>query len=97
MEHMLERMDVKLLVTLVGNQVVTVALVVAHKQILAVRRTGSVSVAGIYFCPILQRLFDRKESRMGVDFVGNIVRRQEVEHGFNSGIHLQKAKKVVQY
>ena len=63
MQHMLKGMDVEILVTLVADEVMTVALVVAHKEVLAV---GSLDIL-----PISKAILYGEDCRMIVDLARN--------------------------
>jgi len=62
---------------------VTVALVVAHEKVLAMAWASPVGVGCVNLVPILERLLDREEGRVGVDFVLYAMVLEEIEDLLN--------------
>ena len=65
MQHMLQRVYVQILVALVTYEIVTVALVVTHEEVLAMRRLDVL--------PVSQALFNREQRWVVVHLVRDIV------------------------
>jgi hypothetical protein len=66
----------KTLVTIKDDKVVTVALVVAEEEVLAVNR--------IDIFPIFKRQFDCREWRMSMEFIGQVMIFEEFQDLINS-------------
>ena len=60
-------------------EVMSVALVVAQEEVLAVHRAAAVAVGLVYFLPIFKSLLHGEEGRMGVDLVADAVLVQKVQ------------------
>lgn len=65
-------MDVQVLVALHADEIVPVSLVIAEKQVLAVR--------AIQIFPVSQSLFYGKQWRMCMKFIRDAVPFKEIEH-----------------
>lgn len=70
-QHMLQRVYVQVLVAFHAYEIVTVPLVVAHEDILA--------VSAVYVLPVGKRLLNREERRVGVDLIWKIVCLEEIK------------------
>lgn len=81
---MLKTVYIKILVTVERHQIMPVSLMIAEKQILAMR--------GINFLPVLQCKFYGRKRRVMVCLVGYSVLLQETVHLFYSFTHVYPRK-----
>ena len=76
MQHMLEGMDGKFLMAFKDDKIMSVALVVAEKEVLA--------MDGIYLLPVFESELDGRKRRMPVYFISEAMLFQKVKHIFDS-------------
>lgn len=62
MKHMLQGINVKVLVTLVADEIMPVPFMIAHKEVLAMRRLDVL--------PVRQAVLDGEDGRVIIDLIG---------------------------